>query len=148
MAGDYNGFERYLYSLYKLIDELKVKNVYFTGHIDFEELVALYRIADIFLCLSEHEGFCVPIIESYYLKIPVIAYRAGAVEETMNNGGILLKEKKFEHIATLIDLIMRDEEFKKRIINSQLKALKKYSKENVKKILLSHIKSVIEHEKN
>jgi len=123
---------------------LQLKNVYFPGHIDFEELVALYRIADIFLCLSEHEGFCVPIIESYYLRIPVIAYRAGAVEETMNGGGILLKEKKFEQIAGLIDLIIKDEKFRKRIIDSQLKALKKYSRENVKRILLSHIKSVIE----
>ncbi len=144
MAGDYNGFERYLYSLYQLIDKLKVKNVYFTGHIDFEELVALYKIADIFLCLSEHEGFCVPIIESYYLRIPVIAYRAGAVEETMNKGGILLKEKEFEKIACLIDLIVRDEDFRKKIINSQLEALKKYSKENVKRILLEHIKSIME----
>ncbi|MFQ6081743.1 MAG: glycosyltransferase family 4 protein [Candidatus Aminicenantia bacterium] len=142
LAGDYNGFERYFCTLNELIDRLKLNNVYFTGHIEFPELVAFYRLADIFLCLSEHEGFGVPLLESFYLKIPVIAYTAGAVEETMNSGGIILNKKNLDEIAALIDLIITDDKFRQKIIQSQLKALKKYSRENLRKILINHIKSI------
>ena len=56
-----------------------------TGH--DEELTALYDVADVFLCASEHEGFCVPIIEAFHKRVPVIAYAATAVPATMDGGG-------------------------------------------------------------
>ena len=58
-----------------------------------EELTALYDVADLFLCASEHEGFCVPLIEAFYKRVPVLAYAATAVPATMDGGGVLLRHE-------------------------------------------------------
>ena len=68
--------------------------------------------ADVYLSMSEHEGFGVPLLEAFYNRIPVIGYAAGAVEETMNGGGVTLYEKDFLKTAALIDRIQRDEALK------------------------------------
>ncbi len=66
----YSGFERYLAMLHALIARLGTPDVHFLGHVSNEELTALYDVADLFLCASEHEGFCVPIIEAFYKQRP------------------------------------------------------------------------------
>ena len=95
LAGDYRGMERYYAALMNLIDELDLQDVHFTGHVSFPELLAYFELADVYMSMSAHEGFGVPLLEAFYKKIPVVAYAAGAVEETMNGGGILLRRKNF-----------------------------------------------------
>jgi len=142
LAGDYRGGERYLASLLGLVDKLELKDVHFTGHVEFPELVSFYRMADVYLSLSEHEGFGVPLLEAFYLKVPVAAYAAGAVEETMNGGGVILREKDFLKTAALVDQIIQDRELRKKIIQSQQRALEKYKRENISRILLEHVERV------
>jgi glycosyltransferase involved in cell wall biosynthesis len=142
LAGDYRGLERYLTSLQELVARLKIAEVHFSGHIEFSELLAFYRVADFYVSLSEHEGFGVPILEAFINKIPVIGFAAGAVEETMNGGGVVITEKDFLKVAALIDRIQRDEALKASIIEGQLKALKKFNRKNVSRILLGHIEKV------
>ena len=74
-------------------------DVHFLGHVSNEELTALYDVADLFLCASEHEGFCVPIIEAFYKRVPVLAYAATAVPATMDGGGVLYDAKDPLEIA-------------------------------------------------
>ena len=74
LVGSYSGFERYLAMLQGLVARLGTPDVHFLGHVSNEELTALYDVADLFLCASEHEGFCVPIIEAFYKRVPVLAY--------------------------------------------------------------------------
>ena len=142
LAGDYRGMERYLAALVDMIDRLALKDVHFTGHIDFTELLSYFRAADVFLSMSEHEGFGVPLLESFYLRIPVIALAAGAVEETMNGGGILFREPKFMSVAAVMEKLRTDENFRREVINGQLNALEKYRSENVSRILLDHVNRV------
>ncbi len=142
LAGDYRGMERYYAGLQEMVKKLALSDVHFTGHIDFSELVSYYRLADFYLSLSEHEGFGVPLLEAFYLQIPVVAFTAGAVEETMNGGGVLLREKDFFRTAALLDEIAGDKELRRRIIESQVRALEKYSRENVTRILFSHVGKV------
>ncbi len=142
LAGDYRGWERYWHGLRELADRLSLADIHFTGHIEFEELLAYYEAANIFLSLSEHEGFGVPLIEAFYKKIPVIAYRAGAVEETMNGGGILLTEKDFFRTAALIDALLGDERLRLAVIEGQTRALQKYSRENTSRVLLGYVEEV------
>jgi len=142
LVGDFRGMERYLVALEKLVDELELSDVHFTGRVDFAELLACFRLADVYLSMSEHEGFGVPLIESFYLGLPVVAYAAGAVEETMNGGGILIRKKDFAKTAVLMDKLNKDEAFRKKIVLSQKKALQKFNQENVSQILLSHIQKV------
>lgn len=142
LAGDYRSLERYLHSLQNLVEALALRDVHFTGHVAFSELLACFESADVYLSLSEHEGFGVPILEAFYKRIPVIAYRAGAIEETMNGGGILLRQKDLLRVASLIDAVIRDKEMRKRIVEGQVQALQKFSRENVSRILLRHIEEV------
>jgi glycosyltransferase involved in cell wall biosynthesis len=142
LAGDYRGLERYLASLLDLVGRLGLKDVHFSGHVDFAELVAFFELAEVYLSLSEHEGFGVPILEAFYRRIPVVGFDAGAVGETMNRGGVLLHEKDFLRTAALIDLLVRDKDLRQAVIRGQLKALEKYSRENVSRILLRHIEGV------
>jgi glycosyltransferase involved in cell wall biosynthesis len=143
LAGDHRGLERYVAGLLDLIDRLRVKDVHFTGHIPFSALRACYELADVFLSLSEHEGFGVPIIESFIQNVPVIAYAAGAVAETMNGGGVLLKEKDLLRIAALIDLLVKDKTRRELILAGQRQALEKYRRENIASQLLAYLEQVM-----
>jgi glycosyltransferase involved in cell wall biosynthesis len=142
LAGDYRGLERYFASLLDLVDRLGLRDVHFSGHVDFGELAAFFDLADVYLSLSEHEGFGVPILEAFHRKIPVAAFDAGAVGETMNGGGVLLRKKDFFRIAALIDVLVRNKELRRTVIQGQLSALEKFSRENVSRVLLQHIEEV------
>lgn len=142
LVGDYRGLERYYASLQDLISKLGISDVHFSGHVEFSELVSFFRLAHIYLSFSEHEGFGAPLLEAFYMRMPVVAYAAGAVEETMNKGGILLFKKDFFKTAVLLDKITRDKTLRENLIDSQLSALKKYKIENISSILLRHIERV------
>ena len=113
----------YRRALRRLKDSLGLRGVHFTGKIPWDELRAYYRIADLFLCLSEHEGFGVPLLESLYFNIPIIAYQAGAASETLGGSGILLKKKEPLKIACLINRVLSDAKLKDKILIGQKQRL-------------------------
>ena len=142
LAGDTRGMERYTSALFGLLDRLELKDVHFTGHVEFAELLAFFKTADIYLSMSEHEGFGVPLLEAFKNRVPVVAYDAGAVAETMNGGGVLLREKNHHGTAALIHTLQQDKELRTAVIDGQVQALKKYERENVTRILMDHITEV------
>ena len=125
LVGSYGGFERYLAMLHGLIVRLGTPDVHFLGHVRNEELTALYDLADLFLCQSEHEGFCVPIIEAFYKQVPVIAFAATAVPATMDGGGVLHARKDPHHVADLMDGVLGDPAVEAAIVASQDAALER-----------------------
>jgi glycosyltransferase involved in cell wall biosynthesis len=122
-VGQCHDFERYYERLVGFSDELDLRNVYFAGHVSNEDLVAFYQCADVLLSMSEHEGFCVPLLEAFQMGVPVIAYDAGAVSATMAGAGILVHEKRFDEIAELASLLLRDDTLREEIVSSQYRAL-------------------------
>jgi len=142
LAGDTRGMERYHGALMNLVDRLAVADVHITGHIEFPELLAFYRLADVYISMSEHEGFGVPLLEAFHMGKPVIAFAAGAVEETMNGGGILLRRKDFLGTAALIDALVRDKKLRTAIVAGERRALKAYRTEAVARILMDHLERV------
>ena len=96
-----------------------VDEVVFTGQVDDDELYAYYRLADVFLCLSEHEGFCVPLQEAMHFGLPVVAYDAGAVRETLRGGGLLLQDKSPELVAELLDRVTHGGDLRRAVLASQ-----------------------------
>jgi L-malate glycosyltransferase len=142
LVGEQGGFESYRTMLDVLIARLGVTDVYFTGHVANEELVAYYELADVFLCASEHEGFCVPLIEAFYMGIPVIAYAATAVPATMDGGGVLVSEKDPLHIAALIDRVVADDALAGQIIASQDAALARLQSRDFAATLLGFVETV------
>jgi glycosyltransferase involved in cell wall biosynthesis len=123
LIGAQNGFERYVASLHQLVARLGATHVNFIGHVSDEELVAFYEIADLFLCASEHEGFCVPIVEAFYKQVPVLAYAATAVPATMDGAGVSFDDRDPMHVAMLIDEIVSNAALQDRIVDSQLDAV-------------------------
>ncbi|MBN1515319.1 glycosyltransferase family 4 protein [Candidatus Sumerlaeota bacterium] len=119
IIGDSKGMEWYYDQLINFHHKLNLQNVIFTGRVRFRELIAYYRLARIYLCMSEHEGFGVPLLECMYLGIPIIAYNCSAVGETLDDAGVLVNEKKCGEIAELAHLILSDQDLRTRIINKQ-----------------------------
>src|SRR6185369_11837341 len=95
-------------------------HLHFLGHVSDEELVAFYDVADLFLCASEHEGFCVPLVEAFYKQVPVLAYAATAVPDTMDGAGVLYDDKDPRSVAALIDAIVSDCSLQDAIVHRQL----------------------------
>jgi len=139
LVGETRGFERYFSALNDLVSELGTHDVHFTGHIPQAEVIAYFKLAHLYLHLSEHEGFCAPIPESFHLGIPVLAFAAGAVAETMNGGGLLIQRKDFLSIAALMDRILRDALLRESLRQNQRRALSGAGKEESGRILLSYL---------
>src|SRR5262245_27544637 len=125
IVGAQSGFERYLASLHQFVADLGAKHVYFVGHVSDSELVAFYDCADLFLCASEHEGFCVPLVESFCKQVPVLAYAATAVPATMDGAGVLYDDKDPIHVATLMDTILSNVALQEKIVDGQLAAVQR-----------------------
>ena len=85
-----------------MIRDMRLKNVELVGAARQDELNAIYKISSLFLCMSEHEGFCIPLIEAMVHDVPVLAYEAAAVPETLDGAGILFREKRFDLIAEMM----------------------------------------------
>jgi glycosyltransferase involved in cell wall biosynthesis len=123
LVGSYSAFEAYLAMLHDLVARLRVSDVHFLGHVSNEELTAMYDVADVFVCASEHEGFCVPLVEAFYKRVPVLAFAAAAVPATMDGAGVLYDTKDAHHVAGLIDAVVSDRGLQDAIVDSQDRAL-------------------------
>ncbi|HEY3119502.1 MAG TPA: glycosyltransferase family 4 protein [Vicinamibacteria bacterium] len=123
LAGDHRGHERYYDRLQEMARALRLDEVVFTGHVDDDELLGYYSLADVFLCLSEHEGYCVPLVEAMELGVPVVAYDAGAVRETLRGGGLLLTEKPPELVAELVARVAEEGALRRALLATQERAL-------------------------
>jgi glycosyltransferase involved in cell wall biosynthesis len=143
LVGDYRGHERYYARLRELAARLGTQRVVFAGHVDDDELLAFYRLADVFLCLSEHEGFCVPLVEAMLERVPVIAFDAGAVRETLRGGGVLLREKRPEEVAELMGLVQRDARLRSAILDRQRRAVEGIRSLDLGEVLLRHLETVL-----
>ena len=90
--------------------------VSFLGKVSDAELRALYRGCDVFLSLSEHEGFCVPLIEAMASDLPVVALASSAVSETVGCGGLLLENDDPATVAGVVRTIADEPELRRRLI--------------------------------
>lgn len=86
------------------------------GHVSQADLLAYYRLADLYVSMSEHEGFGKPLVESMHLGVPVLAFAAGAVEETLGGCGVLFRHKHYPALAELVDLLLADEGLRERLV--------------------------------
>jgi glycosyltransferase involved in cell wall biosynthesis len=142
LVGSYGGFERYLAMLHGLIGRLGTPDVSFLGHVSNEELTAVYDIADLFLCASEHEGFCVPIIEAFHKRVPVLAYASTAVPATMDGGGVLYDDPDPGRVAELM-LAMTDPGVEDAVLAAQDSALDRLLARDFAGTLLGHVERLL-----
>jgi glycosyltransferase involved in cell wall biosynthesis len=143
LVGGFNGCEVYYDYLQNLIKNLGINDIHFTGMVDFADLISYYMLADVFLCMSEHEGFSVPLIESMHFGIPIIAYNSTAVPYTMGGAGILVNRKCYPEIAEMINLVVTDEKLRERIVTKQNTRLKDFSYERTMDLFKAQLNKVI-----
>jgi len=105
----------YAETLRRFVERLGVEEVHFAGRVGDAELSAYYRCADAFVSMSEHEGFGLPWIEAMSFGVPVLAYAAGALPETIGDAGILFSDICYEEVAALIDAVLGDEALRARL---------------------------------
>lgn len=132
-VGNYVDYMDYYIKLQEKLKLLCLSNtVVFTGKVDEKQLYQNYLDADIFICMSEHEGFCIPLLESMYCGLPTLAYDAGAIKTTMGDSGVIISYKNKERIAKLIYIILNNKRINKQIIDKQNKWVRQFAKEEIK----------------
>jgi len=120
------------------------EDVHLVGRVSQADLNAYYRLASCFVSMSEHEGFGVPLVESFYFDVPVIAYDAAAVSETLGGTGILLKERNPFLVAELAYLLEHDPSLREAILAAQRERLADFAYEKVAARLLAAVKRFVE----
>ena len=103
------GFSPYSRLLHRAVDKLNLSDaVVFTGGVSDEILKAYYQLADAFVTTSEHEGFCVPLVEAMSMRLPIAAYAAAAIPETLGDAGIVWKDRDPLLMAETINVFLKD----------------------------------------
>jgi len=138
------GMERYKDRLEKYAQELGLEGrVYFSGMSKFNDILAYYRVADVFLSMSEHEGFCVPLVEAMYFDIPVLARDTSAIAGTLGGSGILLSDNHPIVAAEMIHRIVTDKELRNTVIRNQQIRLKDFDNKKIQKQFLDAMERFI-----
>ena len=96
----------------------------FTGPVPDEELAVYYRQAAVYISLSEHEGFCAPLLEAMAMDVPILAYAAAAVPETLGGAGVQFAPKDLEHAAELLGTLAFDDQVRAQVIAGQRRRLR------------------------
>jgi glycosyltransferase involved in cell wall biosynthesis len=99
----------------------------FTGAVPDSDLATFYRASRVYISLSEHEGFCVPILEAMAMDVPVLAFAAGAVPETMGGAGMLFRPKDLEYAAELLGRLAYDTALRRQVVEGQRMRLRDFN---------------------
>ncbi len=109
IVGEASVTDPYFWAVRAAIDAAGLRGrVRMTGSVDDAALVRAYADADVYVCLSEHEGFCVPLVEAMRFDVPVVALARGAVPETLGGAGLLLGTAEPAGVAAAVDAVCRD----------------------------------------
>jgi glycosyltransferase involved in cell wall biosynthesis len=126
LAGSWAGCERYHQLLVSQVRQLGLRRVEFLGSVPQGTLHAAYDAADLFLCLSEHEGFCIPLLEAMARQVPVLAFAAAAIPETMEGAGVLVARKEYPELAELMGRLCRDRVLREAVLAGQRERVARY----------------------
>jgi glycosyltransferase involved in cell wall biosynthesis len=105
-------------------------------------LAAQYRVADAFVCLSEHEGFCVPLLEAMHHEVPIVAYGSSAVPETLRAGGLVLDEKAPVTVAAAVHRVVSDPLLRRALVASGQARLGELSLDHARARLRAAVESL------
>jgi glycosyltransferase involved in cell wall biosynthesis len=143
-VGSHAGAERYFCLLTAMVRELGLQNVWFAGTLSQPALNACYASADAFLCMSEHEGFCIPLVESMLHEVPILAHASAAIPETLDGSGILLHERRFDLAAELLGRLVADDTLRDAVIANQNDRLNRYRSRDLESELKQHLAPLID----
>lgn len=132
-VGRTDGVPRYYAAVRSLVEkyEMLPERFWFTGAVSDWELAAFYRHASAYISMSEHEGFCVPLVEAMATGVPVLAYDSSAVPETLGGAGVVFSPKDMEYAAELLGQLAFDDRVRDRVIEGQYRRLEAFGDERL-----------------
>jgi L-malate glycosyltransferase len=143
-VGRYDVVPQYYSMIRGLMSEFRLLNdrFVFTGPVPDEELAVYYRHAAVYISMSEHEGFCVPLIEAMAADVPVLAYAAAAVPDTLGGAGVQFSPKDLEVTAELLGALAFDDDLRSRVIAGQRRRLADFGDTRVRSELATLIQQL------
>jgi glycosyltransferase involved in cell wall biosynthesis len=132
-VGKTDSVPRYYDTVRALIDEYQMPSdrVVFTGAVPEEDLATYYRTASVYISLSEHEGFCVPLLEAMAADVPVLAYASTAIPDTLGGAGVQFTPKDLEHAAELLGELTFNDDLRAQVISGQRQRLEDFGDERI-----------------
>jgi L-malate glycosyltransferase len=104
----------------------------FTGPVPEDDLATYYRMASVYISLSEHEGFCVPLLEAMAADVPVMAYASTAVPDTLGGAGVQFLPKDLEHAAELLGELVYNDTLRAQVIAGQRRRLADFGDQRIR----------------
>src|SRR5687767_10927231 len=143
-VGKTDGVPRYYNMIRALVAEYQMPadRFWFTGAVPEDELATFYRFASAYVSLSEHEGFCVPLLEAMAADVPVLAYGSTAVPDTLGGAGICFTPKDLEFAAELLGELAYNDDLRAQVIAGQRRRLDDFGAERLRRDLTSLISTV------
>jgi glycosyltransferase involved in cell wall biosynthesis len=138
LVGDGDANDPYVRFIHETVDRLNLREqVILSGHVSASELHAYYRTAHLFWSMSEHEGFCVPLVEAMWFDLPILAFHAGAIKETLGGAGIIFDQKEnLSTVAALAKRMTREKAFCEPVLQAQRSRRHAFSPSAVAEALL------------
>jgi glycosyltransferase involved in cell wall biosynthesis len=134
----------YWHALKDLCADLDVTDaVHLTDVVTHEELLACYRTSDVFVMLSEHEGFSVPVVEAMHFDVPVVAYACCALPETVADGGLLLERKDPVVVASAVDEVLNSSQLRDELVTAGRRRVEHFAMANTGPRLLATLKELM-----
>jgi len=112
----------------------------FPGKVDDRRLRAYFRGCDVYLCLSEHEGFGVPLIEAQQSDLPVVAYGAAAIPETVGEGGLVLADKEPAAVAAVLKVLAEEPALRRRLVGAGRRNVRRFERARAVHSLALHLR--------
>ena len=135
----------YTAAVRELIDELDLRGtVALVGAVDDRQLAQEYAEADVFVCLSDHEGFCIPVLEAMANRLPVVAYASSALPETVGSGGLLLPRKDPATVAAAVHRLAIDPDMQATMIGRGLTRVEAFDRSRTAPLLLDALRSALD----
>jgi glycosyltransferase involved in cell wall biosynthesis len=134
----------YLTALEKFVIEAGLDgSVDITGAVSDEEKHAYFEAADVYVVCSEHEGFCVPLLEAMHHRVPIVAYAAAAVPETLGTGGLLLPTKDPVTVAAAVARVVGDDALRSALVEAGTARLADFDLVRSRRLLVEAVGSVV-----
>lgn len=139
--GNYLGHMSYYRKIIELMNELHIHNVFITGLVSFTQLLAYYRLSDVFLSMSEHTEYFTPLIEAIHFRVPVIAYHSSVAQEIMGEAGEWIVDKDVREVSRIIDQVVSDKKKRRELILRQSKKIVDYHPDRIISLYKEAIKN-------
>ncbi len=131
--------------LERLAEQLAPGAVTFESYLSSQDLADRYRSAHMLLCLSEHEGFCIPLLEAFHFGLPVVARNAAAVGEVAGDAGVLLDpEDGLDTVAELLEIVVSDQELRAELRRRGQARLARFDRSSTAEVMRNTLTAMVD----